>query len=230
MHMLADSVEVARRRRHPQAQSHRGDAAALGPPDPGADRRGRRPPPGHPGAGASLATRPAHPNRGRPDRGRHRAVRLVPPWPLPLRRGVRHAGRGRPHPRLLWPDRPGSTQPLWDRQLNQALYTVELLATVTLLCQGPWGCGCRSCRPAPAARPAMFAYGPMRRIPPPVGAAITAGFRWAGVGWGGPRGPAGPAWPARPATAGWRQRPRGRPGPARRCRAGWAGRGREEPS
>jgi hypothetical protein len=180
MHMLADSVEVARRRRHRQAQSHRGDAAALGPPDPGADRRGRRPPPGHPGAGASLATRPAHPNRGRPDRGRHRAVRLVPPWPLPLRRGVRHAGRGRPHPRLLWPDRPGSTQPLWDRQLNQALYTVELLATVTLLCQGPWGCGCRSCRPAPAARPAMFAYGPMRRIHP---AGRGCHHRWLPVGW-----------------------------------------------
>jgi hypothetical protein len=230
MHMLADSVEVARRRRHPQAQSHRGDAAALGPPDPGADRRGRRPPPGHPGAGASLATRPAHPNRGRPDRGRHRAVRLVPPWPLPLRRGVRHAGRGRPHPRLLWPDRPGSTQPLWDRQLNQALYTVELLATVALSVRAHGAAG------------AGVADQPQQRVPrcsrtarcagstPPVGAAITAGFRWAGVGWGGPPGPAAPAWPARPPTAGWRQRPRGRPGPARRCRAGWAGRGREEPS
>ena len=37
------------------------DLAELGPSDPGADRRGRRPPPGHPGAGASLATRPRDP-------------------------------------------------------------------------------------------------------------------------------------------------------------------------
>ena len=50
--------------------------------------------------------------RGWPDRGRHRAVRLVPSWPLPHRCRLRDAGRRRPHPRLLWPDRTGSTQPL----------------------------------------------------------------------------------------------------------------------
>ena len=182
MHMPADSVEVARRRRHPQAPSHRGDAAALGPPDPGADRRGRRPPPGHPGAGASLATRPAHPNRGRPDRG----ATVLCAWSHPGRcrsdAAFAMLGGAAPHPRLLWPDRPGSTQPLWDRQLNQALYTVELLATVALLCQGPWGCWCRSCRPAPAARPTMFAYGPMRRIHP-AGRGRGCHHRWLPVGW-----------------------------------------------
>jgi transposase len=36
------------------------------------------------GPGAGLATRPAHPSRGGPDRGRHRALRLVSCRPLPL--------------------------------------------------------------------------------------------------------------------------------------------------
>jgi hypothetical protein len=93
-------------------QQHRSHAAELGPSDPGADRRGRRAPPGHPGAGTGLATRPAHPARCWPDRGRHCAVRLVPPWPLPHRCRLRHARRGRPDPGLQRPDRPGPAQPL----------------------------------------------------------------------------------------------------------------------
>jgi transposase len=50
--------------------------------------------------------------RGGPNRGRHRAVCLVPSWPLPKRRRLRHVGRGRPDPGLLGPDGPGSPQPL----------------------------------------------------------------------------------------------------------------------
>ena len=50
------TAELGRGDRH-----HRSHPAELGPSDPGADRRGHRPPPGHPGAGASLAPRPAHP-------------------------------------------------------------------------------------------------------------------------------------------------------------------------
>jgi hypothetical protein len=53
------------------------------------------------------------PGLGGPDRGRHRAVRLVAPWPLPPGCRLRHAGRGRPHPRLLGPDRTGSAESLW---------------------------------------------------------------------------------------------------------------------
>src|SRR5215213_3121703 len=40
------------------------------------------------------------------------AVRLVPCWPLPLRRGVRDAGRGRADPRLQRPDHALSAQPI----------------------------------------------------------------------------------------------------------------------
>jgi transposase len=50
--------------------------------------------------------------RGGPDRGRRSAVRLVTSGPLPNRCRLRHAGRGRPHPRLQRPNGPGSTQPL----------------------------------------------------------------------------------------------------------------------
>ena len=50
--------------------------------------------------------------RGGPDRGRHRAVRLVPSRPLPKRRRLRHARRGRADPRLLRPDRPGPAESL----------------------------------------------------------------------------------------------------------------------
>ena len=65
-------------------------------------------------------------SRGRSDRGRHRAVRLVPCWPLPLGCRLRLARRGRPDPGLQRPDRQGSTESLRGPPANQALYTVVL--------------------------------------------------------------------------------------------------------
>ena len=61
---------------------HRGQPARPGPPHPTPEHRDRRPHPGHHHPGPSLATRPAQPDRGGPDRSRHRPVRLVPPGPL----------------------------------------------------------------------------------------------------------------------------------------------------
>ena len=97
-------------------------APSTSPPRPPSTRR-------HPGHRRRLAARPARPARGRPDRRRHRVVRLVPPRPLPLRRRLRHARRRRPDPRLQRQrqhpvrfrlNRSG------DRQLNRALHTVAL--------------------------------------------------------------------------------------------------------
>jgi transposase len=50
--------------------------------------------------------------RGGPDRGCQRAVRLVACWPLPLRCRLRHARRGRSHPRLQRPDHPRPAESL----------------------------------------------------------------------------------------------------------------------
>jgi transposase len=47
-----------------------------------------------------------------PDRGRHRAVGLVPRRSLPQRCRLRHVGRGRPDPGLQRPDRPGPAESL----------------------------------------------------------------------------------------------------------------------
>jgi hypothetical protein len=62
--------------------------------------------------GTGLATRPAHPMWSRTDRGRLGVVRLVPCWPLPLRRRLRDAGRSGAHLRLQRPDHALSAQPV----------------------------------------------------------------------------------------------------------------------
>ena len=113
--------QLGRRDRH-----HGRDLAELGPSEPRADRRGRRPPPSHPGPGAGLAPRPAHPNRRGPDRGRNRAVRLVHPGCCRSDAAFAMLGGAAPIPASsgqtirVWLNRSG------DCQLNQALYTVVL--------------------------------------------------------------------------------------------------------
>jgi transposase len=49
---------------------------------------------------------------GWPDRGRHRALCLVSSGSLPDRCRLRHAGRRRPDPCLLWPTGSGAAQPV----------------------------------------------------------------------------------------------------------------------
>ncbi len=76
----------------------RGHAANIGPPLLGPDRRGGRAGEEDPGDRARLAPGPARPVRRRTDRGRDRAVCLVPPRPGPLRGRVRDARRRCPDP------------------------------------------------------------------------------------------------------------------------------------
>ena len=99
---------------------------SLAPSDPGADQRGCRPPPGHPGAGSGLAPRPAHPSWGGPDRGRH----VLCAWSHPgrCRSDAAFAMLGGAAP---IPASSGQTVRVrlnrsGDRQLNQALDTVAL--------------------------------------------------------------------------------------------------------
>jgi hypothetical protein len=91
---------------------HRGQPARSDPPHPTSGPRDRRPHPSHHHPGPGLATRAAQPDRGGPDRGRHRPVRLVPPGPLPHRRRLRHAGWRCADPRPLRPDGTGSAESL----------------------------------------------------------------------------------------------------------------------
>ena len=88
----------------------RGQPARPGLPHPTPRPRDRRPPPDHHRPGRGLAARAAHPPWDGPDRGRHRAVCLVPPRPLPQRCRPRHARRGGPsRPPAARPCRFGST-------------------------------------------------------------------------------------------------------------------------
>jgi hypothetical protein len=91
---------------------HRGQPARPGPPHPAPGHRDRPAHPGHHHPGPGLATRAAHPNWRGPDRGRISAVRLVPCWPLPLRRRLRDARRSCAHPRFQRPDHALSAQPV----------------------------------------------------------------------------------------------------------------------
>ena len=91
---------------------------------PGAGDRRAHPRSHHPRG--RLAARPAHPLRGRPDRGRHRPVRLVACWPLPHRRRVRDARRCRADPCLLWADRAPSAQPVRRPPPQPGLHLVVL--------------------------------------------------------------------------------------------------------
>ena len=76
-------------------------------------RGSRRAREGHPGHRAVLAPRPARAARRRTDRGRDRALRLVPPRPDPLRGGLRHARRRRTDPSQQRPGHhPAPAQPL----------------------------------------------------------------------------------------------------------------------
>ncbi len=95
----ADPLDLGHRDHH-----HRHDPANAGPPDPGPDRRSRRPRAGDPGDRPLLAPRPARPTRCRTDRRRDRALRLVPPRPDPLRSSLRDARRHRAPPRQQRPD------------------------------------------------------------------------------------------------------------------------------
>ena len=64
--------------------------------------------------------------RSRPDRGRIGAVRLVPCRPLPLRRGVRDAGRAAPIPASSGQTVRSRLNRSGDRHLNQALHVVVM--------------------------------------------------------------------------------------------------------
>jgi transposase len=64
--------------------------------------------------------------RGGPDRGRHRAVCLVPRRPLPDRCRFRHAGRAAPIPASSGQTVQVRLNRSGDRQLNQALHLVVL--------------------------------------------------------------------------------------------------------
>jgi hypothetical protein len=82
-------VSTCRRRRQRtdgdlEAAASAAQPARPSPPHPGPGHRDRPAHPGHHHPDAGLAARPAPPDRRGPDRGRHRPVRLVPPWPLPL--------------------------------------------------------------------------------------------------------------------------------------------------
>ena len=91
---------------------HCGQPACPGPPHPTPGRGDRRAHSGHQHPRAGLAAGAAHPLRRGPNRGRHRAVRLVPSRPLLQRRRLRHARRGRADPGLQRPDGAGSAQPV----------------------------------------------------------------------------------------------------------------------
>jgi hypothetical protein len=66
------------------------------------------------------------PNWRGPDRGRIGAVRLVPCWPLPLRRRLRDAGRAAPIPASSGQTMRYRLNRSGDRQLNQALHVVVM--------------------------------------------------------------------------------------------------------